>query len=174
MTTSQDARLIRDGLPQLKDYLLSNEIFWNLGSDPQLTLGNLLLAEKSLQANGQLAAEDARQINDYKKEWRTAWEKKAEKEFNSRLRLWGQYLDELGENPGRHGAHYRSDVRNRVLLELLASEAPGLSGHLSNFDSLLKKLTVSGDFVWDSLLESTFPKGKFWFLYVKLKSSSQD
>jgi hypothetical protein len=65
-------------------------------------------------------------------------------------------------------------VRNRVLLELLAGEASGLSGHLSNFDSLLKKLTVSGDFVWDSSLESAFPKGKFWFLYVKPKSSAQD
>lgn len=174
MTTSQDTHIIREGLPQLKDYLLSNDIFWNLGSDPQLTLGNLLLAEKSLQASGQLPAEDARQIAVHKKEWRTAWEKKAEKEFNSRLRLWSQYLAELGENPGRHGAHYRSDVRNRVLLELLAGEAPGLSGHLTSLDSLLKKVTVSGDFVWDSSLGSGFPKTKFWFLYVKPRSNTED
>jgi hypothetical protein len=169
-----DQAFISAALPQLKDYLLSNEIFWNLGSDPQMTLGNLLLAEKNLQAAGQLSAADAKQLSDDKKEWRTAWEKKAEKEFNSRLRLWGQYLSELGENPSRHAAHYRSDVRNRVLLELLASEASNLSGQLSNFDSLLKKLTVSGDFVWDSSLESAYAKGKFWFLYVKPKPNVND
>jgi hypothetical protein len=166
---ANDRRFVSEALAQLKAYLLSNEVFWNLGSDPQLTLGNLLLAEKSLQAAGQLPAEDARQIADHKKDWRTAWEKKAEKEFNSRLRLWSQYLAELGDHPGRHGSHYRTDVRNRVLLELLAAEAPGLSSHLTNLDSLLKKLTVSGDFVWDSDLESEFPKRKFWFLYVKVK-----
>lgn len=165
-----DQRFLSDAIPQLKDYLLSNDIFWNLGSDPQMTLGNLLLAEKSLDASGQLQADDAKQIAAHKKEWRTAWEKKAEKEFNSRLRQWGQYLAELGENPSRHAAHYRSDVRNRVLLELLAAEAPGLSHHLASLDTVLKRLTMSGDFVWDSELESEFSKGKFWFLYVRPKS----
>jgi hypothetical protein len=169
-----DQAFISAALPQLKDYLLSNEIFWNLGSDPQMTLGNLLLAEKNLQASGNLPAEAGRKISASKKEGRTAWEKKAEKEFNSRLRLWAQYLSELGESPSRHAAHYRSDVRNRVLLELLAGEAPSLSGQLSNFDSLLKKLTVNGDFVWDFSLESAYSKAKFWFLYVKPKSSAED
>jgi hypothetical protein len=163
-------RFLHDAIPQLKDYLLSNDIFWSLGSDPQMTLGNLLLAEKSLKSSGQLPAEDAKQIAEHKKEWRTAWEKKAEKEFNSRLRQWGQYLAELGEHPSRHAAHYKSDVRLRVLLELLAGEVAGLGDHLTNLDGLLKKHTVSGDFVWDADLESEFSKGKYWFLYVKVKS----
>lgn len=169
MTTTQDARLLREGLPQLKDYLLSNDIFWNLGNDPQMTLGNLLLAKQSLDATGALSAEESKQLAENKKEWRTAWEKKAEKEFHSRLRQWTQYLAELGEHPSRHAAHYKSDVRLRVLLELLAAEAPGLSHHLASLDTLLKRLTMSGDFVWDDSLKGAYPTGKYWFLYVKVK-----
>lgn len=166
--TVNDLRWLQAAVPQLKDYLLSNEIFWNIGSDPQLTLGNLLLAEAQVKASGgdkNLLVEIAAK----KKEWHSAWQKKAKREFASRLRQWTQHLAELSENPSRYASQYKTEVRVRTLLELLAGEAPGLSSQLTALDSKLKALTASGDFVWGADAEGAFPKSKYWFLWVKAK-----
>ena len=165
---NSETRWLQAAIPQLKEYLLSNEIFWNVGSDPQLTLGNLLLAEVQLKAAGgdKLMAEIAAQ----KKEWHTAWQNKAKREFTSRVRQWTQHLAELAEHPSRYAGQYKTEVRVRALLELLAGEAPGLSGQLTVFDSQLKALTTSGDFVWGEDGNAAFPKNKYWFLWVKVKA----
>jgi hypothetical protein len=163
-------RFLSDALEQLKPYLLSDEIFWNLGKDPQLTLGNLLLAAASLRAVGSLQAADQGAIAGFKKEWGSAWEKKAEKEFAARLRLWSAYLAELGESPSRHAGSYATEVRHRVLLQLLAGEASGLGRQLAGVDGSLKSLTAPAAFVWDTALEPAFPKSDYWFLRVKPKA----
>ncbi len=178
MNYSQNLHFLKAGLEQLKDYLLSNEVFWNVSlpaNYPQLTLGNLLLAAAELQAaNGSLATERQQRelladLAGHKKEWRTAWERKAQKEFGSRLRQWAQYVDELAASDNRTPAHYKTDVRVRVLLELLAAEAPALRGQLASPDARLKRLVADGDFIWDEEVKSAFPKSKYWFLWVKPK-----
>jgi hypothetical protein len=166
---ANDQRFLSDAIPQLKDYLLTNEIYWGSGGDTQLTLGNLLMAEANLKAAGKLSNEDGKAIAAAKKEWGTAWKKKAEREFGARLRQWNNYVAELSEDAERHGAYYRSEVRARALLELLADEAPGVSGQLAAADSRLKALTTSGDFIWDDALKGAYSKGKYWFLYAKVK-----
>lgn len=169
---SSSLRFLRAAVPQLKDYLLSNEIFWNLGFDPQLTLGNLLLAETEVKTAGNLSPADQQllvEIGAHKKEWHSAWEKKAGREFVSRLRQWMNYLAELSEKPGRHTGSYKTEVRVRVLIELLADEAPGLRQQLAAADSKLKALTAAGDFVWNGDLEKAYPKSKFWFLWARPK-----
>jgi hypothetical protein len=176
MNYSQNLHFLKAGLEQLKDYLLSNEIFWNLSlpaNYPQLTLGNLLLTAAELQAaSGALATETSQQrefladLAKQKKEWRTAWERKAQKEFGSRLRQWVQYVNELVANGNHTPAHYKTDVRVRVLLELLAAEAPALRGQLASPDARLKRLVADGDFIWDEEVKSAFPKSKYWFLYT--------
>lgn len=168
---ANDQRFISDAIPQLKDYLLTNEVYWGSGGDMQLTLGNLLMAEANLKAAGKLSAEDSKAITAAKKEWGAAWKKKAEREFGARLRQWHNYVGELSDDPERHSAYYRSEVRARALLELLAAEAPGVSGQLSAADSMLKALTESADFIWDDALKSAYPQGKYWFLYAKVKAS---
>ena len=170
MSSSNDLRFLRAALPQLKDYLLSSEIFWNLGFDPQLTLGNLLLAETQVSAGGNLSTPDEQLLSDLnarKKEWHSAWQKKAEREFRSRLRQWTQYLQELSEHPSRFAAQYKTEVRVRALLELLADEASGLRGQLAASDSKLKALTVAGDYGWGEETKAAFPQSRYWFLYAK-------
>jgi hypothetical protein len=132
-------------------------------------LGNLLLAKVKLQATGG-ESDLITKIAAIKKEWHSAWQQKAKREFASRLRQWAQYLAELSEHPARFATQYKSEVRVRTLLELLASEAPGLSGQLTAADSTLKALTASSDFVWGADVEAAFPKGKYWFLWVKVKA----
>jgi hypothetical protein len=168
---ANDQRFLTDAIPQLKDYLLTNDVYWATGGDMQLTLGNLLMAEANLKAEGKLSAEDSKAIASVKKEWGTAWKKKAEREFAARLRQWHHYVGELSDDPDRHGAYYRNEVRARALLELLAEEAPGVSGQLSAADSMLKALTESADFIWDDELKGAYPKGKYWFLYAKVKAT---
>jgi hypothetical protein len=165
---ANESHWLQTAVPQLKDYLLSNEIFWNVGIDPQLTLGNVLLVESQAKAAGgdtPLLAE----IAALKKEWQSAWEKKAKREFSSRLRQWTQYLSELAEHPSRYSGQYKTEVRVRTLLELLAGEAPGLSSQLIALDNQLKALTTSGDFVWSADAESALPKAKYWFLWARVK-----
>lgn len=160
-------RFLSDALEQLKPYLLSHEVFWNLGKDPQLTLGNLLLAVASLQAAGALRPADAGALAAAQREWGSAWEKKAEREFAARLRLWSAYLEDLGEKPSQHASYYAGQVRHRVLLQLLAAELPALSGQLAALDSRLRALTSASGFVWEPGLEPAFPKDDYWFLWVK-------
>lgn len=167
--TTNHLRFLRSAVPQLKDYLLSKEIFWSLGFDPLLTLGNLLLAEQQVKASGVADRKLLAEIASQKKEWYSAWQQKAKREFASRLRQWTQYLAELAENPIRYAAQYKTEVRVRTLLELLAAEAPGLSSQLTAADSKLKALTTSGGFVWSADAKAAFPRSKYWFLWVKVK-----
>lgn len=170
-SVSTESSFLREAIPQLKDYLLSNEVFWNAGGGQQLTLGNVLLAKEYLEGMDELSDAEAKQLAAVKKEWGSAWEKKAEREFGARLRQWMQYLQELGEHPDRHAAYYATEARVRTLLELLAHESPGLQGQLAAADSGLRALTAAGDFVWGAGAGKAFPKSKYWFLWVKVKSN---
>ncbi|MQC25936.1 MAG: hypothetical protein DWG76_00595 [Chloroflexi bacterium] len=179
-----EAGYLHAGLEQLKPYLLSDEVYWNLGLRaprglapyPQLTLGNLLLAEAKAKGAAQSEEERARikdlseQLEAQRDEWRSAWEAKAEQEFGVRLRQWGRILTEIGEEPGRHKASYASEVRDRAELDLLKDDLPGgLHAELAVWDARLKRLTQAGDFVWEPEVKGSFPKEDYWYLWVKLK-----
>ncbi|MCW5876937.1 MAG: hypothetical protein KIS85_08665 [Anaerolineales bacterium] len=164
MQVKEQLRFLQDGLAELKDYLLSGELFWNIGGNQQLTVGNLLLAEAFLRGADQLPAEDAKQLAALQKEWRSAWDKKANREFTSRLRQWTHYLRELGDRPPQHADYYPSEVRLRALLELLAQTAEHRE-QLAAADSVLRSLTAASDFVWGQAAAASFPSNKYWFLY---------
>ncbi len=188
MTDAQYAlRFLTAGAETLKDYLLSQELFWSLGlrtpkgrrSYPQLTLGNLLLFKAQLQAWQKAGALSARESADLTKtlseletihgKWRVAWETKAAKEFDARLRQWANYLDELGK--GEIGS-YSYEAETRAKLELLSMEL----GHAAKRDDLqaldarLRGKLTKGDFIWDKNLAAAFPESIYWFLYAKIKT----
>ncbi len=167
-------RFLTDGLEQLKAYLQSGEVFWAMDRDPQLTLGNLLLAAANLKAAGSLRREDAAALADARKEWASAWEKKAEREFAARMRQWSNYMAELQDKPRQHAGYYSNEVRARVLLQLLAPEAPGLGKQLAGVDAALKALTQDGDFVWDPTQKEAFPRSDYWFLWVTPKLPEEE
>jgi len=179
----RESRFLRAGLEQLKDYLLSNELFWNLGlpaNYPQFTLGNLLLSAAQLGAASGLSAteESGRKrlladLEKKKKEWQSAWEGKAQREFSSRLQQWGQYLDELGQSPVQQGGYFKNEARQRALLELLSEDLPAsehlLKGELTLLDQRLRRHVEDGDFIWSKESKEAFPKGRYWFLYARPK-----
>jgi hypothetical protein len=186
-----EKQFLSEALGQLKDYLLSNEIFWQLNLRslhdappyPQLTLGNFLLSRAKLtglELSGQLSTEQRTDlksletlIGELEQEWRSAWEKKAEREYQARLTQWERFLDDMGDSPERHGAYFATEVRVRAILSLIEGDLPAsaaaLKSHLARQDQRLVRMTSKADFVWDTEVQGAFPKGSYWFLWVKVK-----
>jgi len=174
----QDFALLEEGIPQLSDYLLSNELYWPLKADlPRLTIGGLLLALARAQARtvspaGQAeASRFTSQVDAVRSKWTVAWEAKATRELGSRLNLWKNYLGDIRNASSQYRQDYPNEVRNRVILELLLAELPKQPPEavaLAELDIYLRKQLVAGDFIWDLELQAAFPQDKFWFLYGNL------
>jgi uncharacterized protein YukE len=172
---------------ELKTYLLSNELYWPLRlrlpsgepDYPPMTPGNLLLFRTKLQGrweSGSLKSADKtillgleEQLDALIQAWRTAWESKVAREFKSRVDQWKNNLAELSDDHGNRTEYYKTDVRVRVLLELLAGEfrghAPAQLSLLPALDQKLRIMTKDAEFLWEEELEGVFGREKYWFLY---------
>lgn len=182
---AKDWAFIRAAVESLQDYLLSNELYWPLFVQPkekvtgnllQLTLGNLLLTQARLNGfpwTGDQIAELQRineAIAQTREKWKSAWRKKAVREFPARFTLWQDYLDDLCEQPRVHAANYPFQVRWRTVLHFLEIDAAGLlgeeTGRVKEADLRLKDVSQPANFVWEAEIASGFPKEKFWYLYL--------
>ena len=162
---TQDQRFLEAAVPELKDYLLSDVLFWSLGSKlPRLTIGGLLLAQRRLRAQ-HLGTHLHPEIATLRERWRSAWEKKAAKELHTRLVLWRNYLNDYRSNPESHASSYRNEVRLRVMLELIMTDISANVIELTAFDELLNKKLVVDRFIWNESYKSQFSQDQFWFLY---------
>ncbi len=186
-----DLRYLQAGVPLLENYLLSPEIYWPIGVSspageppyPRLTLGGLLLAQARLHARqdlstvqrAELASLDE-QIDETRARWRVAWGQKAAHELQSRLKLWGNFLDEYRDNPEANIDRYTYEVQRRVMLHLLEPDAeavPEVQFELwRGMDKMLRGVFVSGDFIWDPVYQPGFPADTYWYLYGKPASKS--
>ncbi|HEY3312667.1 MAG TPA: hypothetical protein VGK00_13585 [Anaerolineales bacterium] len=170
--SNTDVRFVTEAVPQLQDYLLSNELYWPLsGSLPRLTPGSLLLALARLQVSAPLEARRwGEQIESIRNKWRSAWEKKAAREAANRLRLWSQYLSDTIAAPDQNMDSYRTEVRGRAILQILLANLPDApeTAALAELDAHLKKHLVPGEFIWETDLQAAFPRKEFWFLYGNL------
>ena len=107
-TFDYDFRYMQAALEQLDSYLLGKDIYRPIGvvpppgesPYPQLTLGTLLLAKERAQANAQTNSQraDSDRLVDgleaIRSKWRSAWGRKATTEFNARLNLWADFLND--------------------------------------------------------------------------------
>jgi hypothetical protein len=175
------------GVDSLEEYLFSQELYWQLGIEPPsgtppfptLTLGNLLLSrKKSLSFLLQGDARDQFDSSDHKFEyihakWRSAWEKKAEQEIRSRLKLWQAFLDDYLSDPSANTDRYPYEVRRRVIISLLANDIGVMASSereiLDGLDKTLLALFIPDGFVWEMDLVEAFPKDDFPYLYGKLR-----
>lgn len=187
-TINDDRVFLETVLPELPDFLLSKELYWLIGARsgvsqanfPQLSLGNVRLAEARLKA-GSTTATDAGlfvSIDQLYQKWRSNWARKAGLEFTNRLKLWKDRLVELLGNPSP--AIYRYDVRLRVILALLEDDLLSRlpiqeQEYLSGLDARLRATSIQTDFIWDASIQAGFPADRFWYLYraIQIKSGSQ-
>jgi len=173
----KDRAYLEAGIPELGDYLLSNELYWPVtarGYDlPRLTIGGVLLAKARLEARGERIEALVAQLEADRSQWRVAWETKAGREVQARMRLWSNYLADYRQNPESHADAYPHEVRYRVMLHLLLAELPASPGEqegLSQLDGVLRASLSSSDFIWEADLQPGFPREVYWFLYGKLNS----
>lgn len=171
----------------LEDYLLSSDLFWPAGVKagtgqppyPQFTLAGLLLFLRRAQART-LSAEQQdilRQLEDQvdqiRTHWRVAWGKKAAAEFRSRLNLWKNYIAEYREFPAGNYQRYGYEVARRAQLQLLGQDADDLPSAqvslLQSLDRYLQSDFLSGEFIWEAEIATSFPRDPYWYLYGKLK-----
>ncbi len=185
-----DIGYLRAALLIFKDFLISNEVYWSLGAAPprgelafpQLTLGGVLLTQARLQAR----RDQPKVVEEYppldadlrriQLQMRVSWEKKAEREFGARLRLWRDYLEEYRSHPGNHRDRYAYEVTRRVMLDLLHSYAhdlpPAEIELLRGLDQLLHAVFIPGNFIWEADLANGFPKSRYYYLYGELREGT--
>ncbi len=191
-----EMRFLQAARDELKVYLLSENLFWNTGivvnhpdetPYPQLTLGNLALYKQRVEAKRKCTPLEAsvnaeankvfQEIESLHQQWRTAWEQKAAREFVSRFRQWRIYVDEVKDDPEKNAVFYSSEVRVRVLLELLkdqlGAEPPAELDLLPQLDTRLRALFEPGDFLWEDDLTPGFDPDIYWFLYGQPRKEEQ-
>ncbi len=185
-----DFQFFQAGLEQMESYILAKDIYRPVGVRapqgetpyPQLTLGNLLLAKKRAEQNAQGFAQSTEitrlhnELEALRSRWRSAWGNKANAEFRSRLKLWGDFFSEYRQHPEAHHDRYPYEVSRRVILELLSEEVIDLpladEQLLHLLDDLLKEISLPGPFLWEENLKPAFPAETFWYLYRSLSGST--
>lgn len=172
---------------ELKVYLLSDHLYWPSGVRlsstnsllNQITPGNILWANKTLEIKssaGCLSSADNMayqavygKINSIWQEWRTAWEKKINKDLTARMRPWLVKIDEMDKMGGDLSGYYRTAVRDRVIIALLVKSLSGddlsITEQINMYDNLLRERTQKHSFIWDQELISGYDKNEYWFLY---------
>jgi len=104
--------------------------------------------------------------------WRVNWGKRATRDFNECLSLWGNYLEDFRKSPDDQAPFFHYQIRSRVILQLLILEALEIPSNnldlLKSQDAILTSILVPGSFIWESSFEGGFPKNDYWFLYGHL------
>jgi len=145
---------------------------------PKLTIGNLLLTLKTVGARQSTLNPDQHgrlhQIqtrwNQISMKWDSAISSKAVREMGARLNLWRGFLTDLIEGQGRRYL-YSTEVRNRVLFELLVSltadedASAELRTTMLSLDGRMQALTQPAPFQWEDFLQADFNRESFPFLY---------
>ncbi len=187
ISVAYDLSFLQAGVPDLENYLLSKEIYWPMGGRPpageppfpRLTLGWALLSHKRVHARtltpqqAQTLGQLDNNLQAVRTRWQVAWERKAGKEFQSRLNLWANFINDYRRAPKDHASRYPYEVNRRVLLHLLAQETRGtpeqLRSLLAGMDKALRAALQPGEFLWDEELRGAFPSDVYWYLYGEIK-----
>lgn len=175
-------RLIEAAEPELKSFLLSENVYWNLPVQPpagmppypQFSLGWLLLFRRRLSAAETRPkwAQVLDQVDSIREQWRSAWSAKAAREFEVRLNQWTRFVNEYRAEPAAHRNRYRYEVQRRTMLALLQEEAgeipPEQLSLLAGLDAAVRGNLEPGGFIHDPAFEGAFPQAEFWYLYGEL------
>ena len=184
----RDLRIAETMAGDLKDYLLSDTLYWQLTDSgpksfpfPLGTVGGMLLRIQRLEGAGSALSPDqfqrvtkTREKADAElKRWAVQAEQKEVREIKARLQTWSAFLDDAAGDPKRHTIEYPTQVENRVIMDMLllraghAADGQNFRARLESLDMRLKGLTMRGDFVWDAAFAPAFPDDKYWWLYVQ-------
>jgi hypothetical protein len=187
MPLHYDLRYLEAGIDILESYLLSDDLFWPPGLQakygetpyPSLTPGSILFAKKRAEIQVKEPLERVRldnclhRFDQINSQWKVAWNKKARLDFQVRLRLWRDFLDDLHEKSEAHYDRYRYEVTRRVQLHLLQTQRIQLEAEdvemLAILDKRLRGILKPGNFIWEVDLAVGFSPDEFWYLYGDIR-----
>jgi hypothetical protein len=170
----RDMDYLKSSPSELETYLLSKDIIRQL---PGFTFsaGGILLAHERLVA----ASLDSQVLADWQEiqvicgHWKTAWASKCQMELKMRLRQWGDFIMGMASDKNEPSTAYRHQVRNRVIIQLFEDSLPELAAEYSESivrkDKILEKYSVDNEFIWETEVQTGFPREKFWYLYRLMK-----
>ena len=177
---SRDVDILVAMANEMEDYLRSDVLFWRImnASMPRLTLGGYLLRQhRLLTLEHLLSEEDKRrmeaaiiQYNQALVEKIVRLEQKAHTELETRIRLWGESLRDVGQSGG---INYETAVEVRAMIEVIMMQLMMRPYQLDNrisqqvalLDGNLRRRFTKGDFVWEEAWQSAYPQTQFWWLY---------
>ncbi len=185
----RDLAIAESSTSDLKDYLLSDQVFWSLSTPgpsrqpfPKGTLGGLLFRLGMLESLPNLLTPDqwerweaARTTSDeLLRHWAVQAEDKAMREASSRTRTWKRFLDEASQDPPRFQSEYAYQVEGRVCIASLMAFAgraieTSTRDMLTAADNRLLQISTAGDFVWDEAIQPAFPEDRYPWLYARLR-----
>jgi len=184
-TIEYDLGYLQAGLDLLETYLISKSLFFAIGAQspsgepayPRLTLGNLIISQAILEEKTLSPYQSKRKkllrvsIKDVRSRWSVAWERKARREFSSRLRQWQHFINELRQEPDKFIDYFGNEVRLRVLLDLLGSDIEPVGEQselqLKEMDKFLQKVWIQDNFLWEKVLAGKFNRTRYWYLWGK-------
>ena len=172
---------------KLREYLLGHALYMPIGggffrasSTPQLTTGAFLLRRRRLlllrndlnqaqqaQLDGALREHDILQ-----REWRLHYEKKLQREIDSRLKMMLAFFRECAESPRECAAAYPVEAMRRTLtqeillaMDEFAYDSSEAATKVRRTDHALRRYVQAGEFIWSPALEPLYPRETFWWLY---------
>jgi hypothetical protein len=182
----KDLKIVEEIAVQMKDYLASEEVFWQRISDDELqpTIGGFLLRQHRLLALEDYLLDDSERLRLQAviKKFEEAvtdqprrFETKARQELEVRTQQWAKALQELLEDEAPSLAYYRADVQTRAtitaLSERLASIPNAVAEKIEALDKLLRQHWQTGEFIWPPEWKPAYPAQVYWWLYGKLKNA---
>lgn len=178
----KDMAFLRAASAEIKPYLLSKELYWQLtpvksdrgaGNLLSLTPGNIMLCLIKLKSYPWREVEKAdvqalsKQVEGEIKYWRSAWRMRIEREINARLKQWQDELAEASQE--RVLIDYPFKIRNRAILDCFEPVdwrlTPVQESLIFGLDEKLKRLTVESGFIWEPEVAGGFKADVFWYLY---------
>jgi hypothetical protein len=181
-------------LEQFEKYLLSREVFWNLGVRtkrgetpfPDLSPGNLYLVLNQLET--QQPEMTTIEIKEYarlrlleieaRREWPAALERKSSEELSIRINLWRNYLADLANQESNSNSS-RTEIKHRVIINLLQSvgacriEDSATRVQIQGLDDRFWRYYQAGEFLWDPALRVHYSEPEYPFLYSEPRSEQR-
>jgi hypothetical protein len=182
-----EAREMAEGLAE---YVRGDQLFGTVGDGgvfgggdaPSLTIGNLLMRLRRLQAleGDMLPAQKAllTEIEAAHDEARTEWDAhynaKLIYEFNNRIASLRAFLTECEDNADNCADNYLIQANIRTLLQDIVDALKKyhlsdlkIDSNFKQVDLALDRLTDPSDFLWDLRLGIAYPREKYWWLYAR-------
>jgi len=183
---SVDLQIAEAMTAELEDYIVKDDLYRTLivripGADQnlQMTGGDLLSRLHRLQSvRSELSPDLQTRVDAVDKKardiiysLRTRFHDRLQREMKARLDSLKWFLDDCGQDMQRCRTEFPFEMRNRqrieeILKELGSEVSEELITRQRAIDQRIRTFTHGADFVWDSRLQSAFPRSPYWYLYA--------